>query len=193
MRLLQRARCTLFPIAWEEPFGLVMIESMACGTPVVATRWGAVPEVIGDGGEGGIVVDDLEAMVGAVAAADEIDPAACRAYVEERFSERRMVRNYLEAFRLLLEEQGRPPRRAASASRAAGRDLEVGRQAQGRRQPLHRPLERAPGRPALPVDGEGPHERRPCGRCARRRARRGGRRRAAAARSSRSGAPCGRV
>jgi glycosyltransferase involved in cell wall biosynthesis len=106
VRLLQRARCTLFPIAWEEPFGLVMIESMACGTPVVATRWGAVPEVIGDGGEGGIVVDDLEAMVGAVAAADEIDPAACRAYVEERFSERRMVRNYLEAFRLLLEEQG---------------------------------------------------------------------------------------
>src|SRR6478672_5864615 len=86
VRLLQRARCTLFPIAWEEPFGLVMIESMACGTPVVATRWGAVPEVIGDGGEGGIVVDDLEAMVGAVAAADEIDPAACRAYAEERFS-----------------------------------------------------------------------------------------------------------
>ena len=97
VRLLQRARCTLFPIAWEEPFGLVMIESMACGTPVVATRFGAVPEVIGDGGEGGIIVDDLEDMASAVAVADEIDPAACRAYAEERFSERRMVRSYLEA------------------------------------------------------------------------------------------------
>src|SRR6186997_3656285 len=49
VELLQNARCTLFPIEWEEPFGLVMIESMACGTPVIATRHGAVPEVIGDG------------------------------------------------------------------------------------------------------------------------------------------------
>jgi glycosyltransferase involved in cell wall biosynthesis len=106
VRLLQRARCTLFPIAWEEPFGLVMIESMACGTPVVGTRFGAVPEVIGDSGEGGIVVDDLAGMAAAVAVADTIDPATCRSYVEERFSERRMVRSYLDAFNLLLEEQG---------------------------------------------------------------------------------------
>ena len=57
VELLQRARATIFPIEWEEPFGLVMIESMACGTPVIATRWGAVPEVIDDGGTG-IIVDD---------------------------------------------------------------------------------------------------------------------------------------
>jgi glycosyltransferase involved in cell wall biosynthesis len=106
VRLLQRARCTLFPISWEEPFGLVMIESMACGTPVVATRFGAVPEVIGDTGEGGIVVDDVAGMAAAVAVADTIDPGSCRGYAEERFSERRMVRSYLDAFALLLEEQG---------------------------------------------------------------------------------------
>jgi len=112
VRLLQRARCTLFPIAWEEPFGLVMIESMACGTPVVATRFGAVPEVIGDSGEGGIVVDHLAGMAAAVAVADTIDPATCRSYAESHFSERRMIRSYLDAFTLLLEEQGgSPPRR----------------------------------------------------------------------------------
>ena len=57
VELLQDARATLFPIEWEEPFGLVMIESMACGTPVIATRWGAVPEVI-EHGRSGIIVDD---------------------------------------------------------------------------------------------------------------------------------------
>jgi glycosyltransferase involved in cell wall biosynthesis len=101
VRLLQRARCTLFPIAWEEPFGLVMLESMACGTPVVATRRGAVPEVISPG-ESGLIVDRYEDLPAAVAQADEIDPASCRDYVETHFSEGRMVRNYLEAFSSLL-------------------------------------------------------------------------------------------
>jgi len=101
VRLLQRARCTLFPIDWEEPFGLVMIESMACGTPVVATRFGAVPEVIGDG-DGGIIVDDIADMPAAVAAADELSSEACRQYVETRFSERRMVRDYVTAYERLL-------------------------------------------------------------------------------------------
>src|SRR5690606_1699393 len=55
--LFQHARATLFPIEWEEPFGLVMIESMACGTPVIATRYGAVPEVI-EPGRGGVIVDN---------------------------------------------------------------------------------------------------------------------------------------
>ena len=63
VELLQHARATLFPIEWEEPFGLVMIESMACGTPVIATRYGAVPEVI-DHGRTGIIVDDWRQMRG---------------------------------------------------------------------------------------------------------------------------------
>ena len=63
VELLQNARATLFPIEWEEPFGLVMIESMACGTPVIATRWGAVPEVIEDG-RSGIIVDSYREMAG---------------------------------------------------------------------------------------------------------------------------------
>ena len=69
MELLQDARATLFPIEWEEPFGLVMIESMACGTPVIATRWGAVPEVI-DHGRSGIIVDHYTEMADALEAAE---------------------------------------------------------------------------------------------------------------------------
>src|SRR5213082_1720674 len=65
VELLQYARVTLFPIEWEEPFGLVMIESMACGTPVIATRWGAVPEVI-EHGRSGIIVDDYRQMAAAL-------------------------------------------------------------------------------------------------------------------------------
>jgi glycosyltransferase involved in cell wall biosynthesis len=101
VRLLQGARCTLFPIAWEEPFGLVMIESMACGTPVAAVRRGAVPEVIDDG-VSGVVVDDVGGLAEAVMRADAIAPEACREHVEEHFSDRQMVRRYLDAYRLLL-------------------------------------------------------------------------------------------
>ena len=94
--LLQDARATLFPIDWEEPFGLVMIESMACGTPVIATRYGAVPEVV-EHGRGGIVVDDYREMVDALADADRLEPAECRRSVEERFSPERMVDCYVDA------------------------------------------------------------------------------------------------
>ena len=100
--LLQNARVTLFPIEWEEPFGLVMIESMACGTPVVATRWGAVPEVIDDG-RTGIVVDDYIEMPGVIERAAALDPMDCRRYVEERFSSERMVRDYEAAYEKALE------------------------------------------------------------------------------------------
>jgi glycosyltransferase involved in cell wall biosynthesis len=97
VELLQNARATLFPIEWEEPFGLVMIESMACGTPVIATRWGAVPEVIEDG-RSGVIVDDYRQMGAALDRADALEPPELRAYVEERFSPERMVASYLAAY-----------------------------------------------------------------------------------------------
>jgi glycosyltransferase involved in cell wall biosynthesis len=99
--LLQNARATLFPIEWEEPFGLVMIESMACGTPVIATRWGAVPEVI-EHGRSGIVVDDYREMADALADADRLEPLECRRAVEESFSAERMVADYLAAYEAVL-------------------------------------------------------------------------------------------
>ena len=101
VELLQNARATLFPIDWEEPFGLVMIEAMACGTPVIATRHGAVPEVIEDG-RSGIVVDDYREMPAALERADELDPLECRRYVEERFAPQRMVEDYLEVYRRVI-------------------------------------------------------------------------------------------
>jgi glycosyltransferase involved in cell wall biosynthesis len=97
VELLQNARVTLFPIEWEEPFGLVMIESMACGTPVIATRHGAVPEVIADG-RSGLIVDHYREMAAAVERADELDPLECRRYVEERYAPERMVQDYVNAF-----------------------------------------------------------------------------------------------
>jgi glycosyltransferase involved in cell wall biosynthesis len=97
VELLQNARATLFPIEWEEPFGLVMIEAMACGTPVIATRRGAVPEVIEDG-RSGIVVDDYRQMAAALERADALDPLECRRYVEERFGPARMVEDYLAVY-----------------------------------------------------------------------------------------------
>jgi glycosyltransferase involved in cell wall biosynthesis len=97
VELLQNARATLFPIEWEEPFGLVMIESMACGTPVIATRHGAVPEVIEDE-RGGIIVGQWREMADALDRADAIEPLECRRYAEERFAPERMVADYLRAY-----------------------------------------------------------------------------------------------
>jgi glycosyltransferase involved in cell wall biosynthesis len=101
VQLLQNARLTLFPIEWEEPFGLVPIESMACGTPVLATRYGAVPEVVGEG-SGGILVDDYREMPALIETAAEIDPAVCRRYVEERFAPERMMADYVAAYEKAL-------------------------------------------------------------------------------------------
>jgi glycosyltransferase involved in cell wall biosynthesis len=104
VELLQDARATLFPIEWEEPFGLVMIESMACGTPVIATRWGAVPEVI-EHGRTGIIVDDYRLMAVALEEADRIDPLECRRYVEERFAPERMVADYVQAYEAAIAQR----------------------------------------------------------------------------------------
>jgi glycosyltransferase involved in cell wall biosynthesis len=105
VELLQNARATLFPIEWEEPFGLVMIESMACGTPVIATRWGAVPEVIDDG-RSGIIVDSYREMPAALERADALDPLELRNYVEEEFSPARMVRDYVAAYEAAIAAAG---------------------------------------------------------------------------------------
>ncbi len=104
VELLQDARATLFPIDWEEPFGLVMIESMACGTPVIATRHGAVPEVI-EQGVSGVIVDHFREMAAALAAADALDPLECRRYVERRFSPERMVADYIAVYEAAIERR----------------------------------------------------------------------------------------
>ena len=95
--LLGGALALLLPIAWPEPFGLVMIEAMACGTPVIAYRRGSVPEVMNDGVTGAIV-DGLDEAVAAVERIDRIDRAACRRHFEARFSARRMAEDYLRVY-----------------------------------------------------------------------------------------------
>jgi glycosyltransferase involved in cell wall biosynthesis len=99
--LYAHARCTLFPIQWPEPFGLVMIESLACGTPVIAMRQGSVPEVI-EHGRTGFIVDTADEMVEAFAHLDDIDPAECRRAVEERFSSEAFVSAHEAAYERLL-------------------------------------------------------------------------------------------
>lgn len=92
-RLLKNAKALLFPIDRREPFGLVMIEAMACGTPVIAFREGSTSEIVEDG-KTGFVVDTREEMIEAVKHLSSIDRNACRKSVEERFSLRQMVDAY---------------------------------------------------------------------------------------------------
>ena len=96
------AAALLFPVEWPEPFGLVMIEAMACGTPVVAFRRGAVPEVMRDG-VSGYVVDGVEQAVARTAQAIRLPRDRCRAYFEERFCAGRMARDYLAVYEALAE------------------------------------------------------------------------------------------
>ena len=100
--LLARARCLLFPIDWEKPFGMVMIEAMACGTRMVATPRGSVPEIV-QHGETGFVCADERALAAAVRAAPAIDPARCRAEVEARFSAERMAAGYASIYRRVVQ------------------------------------------------------------------------------------------
>ena len=94
------ARATLFPSDWPEPFGLVMIESLAAGTPVIALRRGSVPEVIDDGVTG-FICDDVDEMVKAAERIGEIDPEACRLHAK-RFSAEEMCRGYAEVYESLV-------------------------------------------------------------------------------------------
>jgi len=101
---LGNAYALLFPIDWPEPFGLVMIEAMACGTPVIAYRRGSVPEVVEEGGTG-FIVQGLEDAIEAVRRVPTLSRKRCREVFEERFSASRMVRDYLTIYQRLLERR----------------------------------------------------------------------------------------
>ena len=103
--LMSRARVVLFTSQWEEPFGLVMTEAMACGTPVIAFPRGAAPEVIVDGVTGFLCPTEDD-MVAAVARAHAIDPAACRRHIEENFNPRRAAEQHIELYQQAMAEPG---------------------------------------------------------------------------------------
>jgi glycosyltransferase involved in cell wall biosynthesis len=99
----QNAKALLFPVQWEEPFGLTMIEAMSCGTPVIALRRGSVPEVVKDG-KTGFIVDSLAEMAAAVKKIDRIKRADCRTHVEAHFSNEKMVSSYEAAYETVLQK-----------------------------------------------------------------------------------------
>ncbi len=102
--LLGNAHALLFPIDWPEPFGLAMIEAMACGTPVIGYRHGSVPEIVEDG-VNGFVVDDIAAAVHAVERVVKLKRRDCRAVFDQRFTARRMAADYLELYGELVGER----------------------------------------------------------------------------------------
>lgn len=97
IELLGKAECLLNPIAWAEPFGMVMIEALACGTPVLTTDYGAAPEIVEDGVVG-FVRSDKRGLLEALGRVHEIDRTACRDRVERVFSSERMVRAHLDVY-----------------------------------------------------------------------------------------------
>ncbi len=100
---LSGATALLMPIDWPEPFGLVMIEAMACGTPVIAFNRGSVPEIVEDGVTG-FIVEDVESAIAAVSRLHTLDRGRVRRRFEERFTARRMARDYLDVYRTLAGE-----------------------------------------------------------------------------------------
>jgi glycosyltransferase involved in cell wall biosynthesis len=103
--LLRGARALLFPVDWPEPFGLVMIEALACGTPVVAFRRGSVPEILADP-RAGFLCDGVEEAAAAVARAGDLDRRGCREVFEERFTATRMAREYLRLYAATIKGAG---------------------------------------------------------------------------------------
>jgi glycosyltransferase involved in cell wall biosynthesis len=102
--LMGGAVATLFPITWREPFGLVMVESMAAGTPVIAMNLGSTAEVIAPG-KTGFLCDNIEDCISAIKKVTELDRYACREHVENRFSLQRMTNGYEAVYRQILEER----------------------------------------------------------------------------------------
>jgi glycosyltransferase involved in cell wall biosynthesis len=105
-RFLGRARGLLFPIEWSEPFGLVLIEALACGTPVLAFRRGSVSEIIDDG-ETGFIVESVDQAVESAPRLFKLSRALCRRRFEERFTVKRMARDYLAAYARVLSGSDR--------------------------------------------------------------------------------------
>jgi glycosyltransferase involved in cell wall biosynthesis len=103
--LVGRARALLMPISWEEPGATAAIEALACGTPVIATRRGALPEII-EHGVNGFLADDEAELAHYMQRTGEIDPAACRRSVTERFSSQVMATGYLRLYREVLARTG---------------------------------------------------------------------------------------
>jgi len=102
---LGNALALVFPIDWPEPFGLVMIEALACGTPVLARPYGSVPEILKDGVTG-FVHSDLEVLAQKVGRLSQISRLECRQWVNERFSLQRMTEDYIDVYRKLATTQG---------------------------------------------------------------------------------------
>jgi glycosyltransferase involved in cell wall biosynthesis len=111
---LSGAKALLFPIDWSEPFGLVMIEAMACGTPVIAFNRGSVPEVI-DHGVTGYIVEDVQGAVAALQRLDELSRTEIRAQFERRFSSKTMARNYVDGYTALIDATQLPELRQVAA------------------------------------------------------------------------------
>jgi glycosyltransferase involved in cell wall biosynthesis len=100
--LMSKAKCFLHPVTWREPFGLTLIEAMACGCPVVAFDKGSIPEVI-ESGKTGFVVQDLDSMLDAVKNIDTIDREYCRQYALENFSAEKMTDGYEEIYKKIIK------------------------------------------------------------------------------------------
>jgi glycosyltransferase involved in cell wall biosynthesis len=120
---LGNARALLFPIDWPEPFGLVMIEALACGTPVIAWRCASVPEVIDDGVTG-FIVDSLDEAVRAVGRVASLSRRRCRGVFEQRFGAARMARDYLAIYERLVR-MWKPRRKKASSFPRSARQRET--------------------------------------------------------------------
>ena len=109
LKFISEAKALLFPITWEEPFGMAVIEALACGTPVVAMKRGAMPEII-EHGVNGFLANNEEEFAEYMQRIDEIDPAACRRSVEERFSDIAMAEAYVERYMEAIENAKRARR-----------------------------------------------------------------------------------
>ncbi len=127
-KFLGEAAALLFPIDWPEPFGLVMIEAMACGTPVLAFRNGSVPEVVEDGVTGAIV-SSVEEGIAALPKVLALDRAAVRRRFDERFTVERMARDYVRIYRTLVAEKVFS---TAAKTRKHGGSISVGDESTGR-------------------------------------------------------------